>query len=135
MTVTDTDTDDNVIPLPGFEADPAAIANAESLAAKLRRLYDVIRPLYDERDAVTAKINEVRQGAKAIGIPKSAFDRGLKLRMMEPEDRTADDLALTICRQVLGIEIDPGLAEKARTASLGDGGDLDEDGDDEGDGE
>lgn len=89
-----------------FKDDPANYSQEEIDQYNAEAKSKIIR-LYGERDEITAKINEVRAGVKAMGTPKGEFDAAVKDSLMDEDARIAKDKAYFNCRRAFGIPIEP----------------------------
>jgi len=59
----------------------------------------------DDRDAISAKINEARAEVKALGISKKAFDFALKRSQMDEDKRDQLDLDCSLACDAMNVPI------------------------------
>lgn len=92
--------------------------NLSETMKKIQKAIGNVNKLKDDRKAINADIQAIREGLEALGIHKVAFDMAMRYLSWEPEKRQGFDLAYSLVREAGGLPIQADLfAEAEKTKS------------------
>ena len=64
-----------------------------------------LKKLSDDRKAINASVQAVREQVESLGVSKAAFDMAMRYSRMDEEQRQGFDMAYAIVRRALGMPI------------------------------
>jgi uncharacterized protein (UPF0335 family) len=81
----------------------------------IRDVVPRIIKLKEERKAINADIQELRERVNAAGVSKSALDHAIRVREMDPTDREKFDEGYAIARDAMNVPISRSLFDMIET--------------------
>lgn len=93
----------------------ASVVNFQdaTLHREISEAMDEIARLEQERKAINAQVQEIREQVKAKGVNLQAFDLARKFWKMDGDQRQAVDFSLQLCRKAKGIGLQQELFDSA----------------------
>lgn len=68
-----------------------------------------IKTLSEDRKAINASVQAVREQVESFGVSKAAFDMAMRYARMDEEQRQGFDVAYAVVRKALGLPIQSDL--------------------------